>query len=118
MNNKQLLINRTVTSDEMHSRLGESRVNWYTPGKYFRSFKSVVKADYWDMTSSAGDWSGWFVQKIGNKFYLIRFSQEGTVWGSGGYTAYTGNVLAEWDGEMLPDETIWQILKENDEMYQ
>lgn len=48
---------------------------WYEPKKFLKSFKSVVRAEYLETTSSAGDWSGYILQKILGKFYLILFWQ-------------------------------------------
>jgi hypothetical protein len=36
--------------------------NWYAPLKYLQNLKKVVDADLYEMTSSAGDWSGYFVE--------------------------------------------------------
>ena len=63
--------------------------NWYEPAKVLvREYKSIVNAWYYDMTNSAGNWSGWFIQKIGKTFILIPFSQE--LWGHCGYSVSTG----------------------------
>lgn len=43
---------------------------------FLKSYKSVVKAEFIDTTSSGGDWNGFFVQKIYGNYYLIPFSQE------------------------------------------
>jgi hypothetical protein len=101
MNN--LLVNR------QYNVLG----NWYAPQHFLdENFKSVVKSDYWHDSSSSGDWDGYFVQKIGNISYLIRFSQENNYprWG---FTLYTGNVLAFVKGDMT-DEFIYALLEEDD----
>jgi hypothetical protein len=37
---------------------------------------SIVKVDYYDQTSSSGEWSGFFVQKYEDMYYLIDFWQE------------------------------------------
>lgn len=51
--------------------------SWYEPAKVLtREYKSIVDAWYYDTTSSSGDWSGWFIQKIGKTFILVPFSQE------------------------------------------
>lgn len=51
--------------------------NWYAPTKEIEeNYKSVVNAVLMDTTSSAGDWSGFIVQKIGkHKLIAIGFSQ-------------------------------------------
>lgn len=58
--------------------------NWNSPREWLSNHKSVLMADYYDQTSSAGDWSGYFVQKIGGKYGLFLFSQENR-WPLGGY---------------------------------
>lgn len=51
--------------------------NWYTPKNFlYENFKSVTRVELINTMSSAGDWSGIFVQKIGNVYYLIPFTQE------------------------------------------
>lgn len=67
--------------------------NWYTPEKYLQSFKSVKKTELYDTCSSAGDWSGYFIQKIGKVNYVILFSQENN-YPRGGFTITTSNVVA------------------------
>lgn len=51
--------------------------NWYTPKNFlYENFKSVTRVELINTMSSAGDWSGIFVQKINNVYYLIPFTQE------------------------------------------
>ena len=50
--------------------------NWYAPLRYLQNLKKVVDADLHKMTSSAGDWSGYFVVKNKNSFSLFIFCQE------------------------------------------
>lgn len=104
MNKKQLLIDRNIPVTE--SKKG--RVTWYTPLEVLESYPSVIKVDHFDTTSSAGDWQGYFIQKIKeNLFYIIVFSQENT---RAGYTIYTqSKPLIKLDSE--PDtNTINEIL--------
>ena len=56
--------------------------------QFEKRYKSVTKFVYTDTTSSAGDWSGYFVQKIGKNFYMIGFSQSNNFPNSG-FTLYT-----------------------------
>lgn len=49
---------------------------WYAPKEWLSEHSSVVMSGYYDQTSSAGDWSGYFVQKFGNKYGLFLFIQE------------------------------------------
>lgn len=62
---KQLLTNRKWHIDG----------RWYEPQEFLQKFKSVVRAEYLDMSSSAGDWYGYFLQKLFGKYYLIIFWQ-------------------------------------------
>ena len=52
---------------------------WYAPQKWLSEQRDVVRAELWDTTSSAGDWSGYFVQKYNGNYWLIRFWQENLV---------------------------------------
>lgn len=76
--------------------------NWYEPVHYLRNKASVIKAELIDTTSSAGDWSGYFIQKVGNKFYVIPFTQENN-WPSTGFTLYTNDAIASFEAQ--PDNT-------------
>lgn len=60
---------------------------WYATQKYLQeNYPSVKKVEFTDTTSSAGDWSGYFVQKIGLFYYLIPFCQENE---GNGFTIHT-----------------------------
>lgn len=86
---------------------------WYAPVRYLRdNFKSVVKAELYNTTSSCGDWDGWFVQKVGRKYYVITFSQEVVPW-TGYYKLYTGNMA--WEFDFNPDKEVCNELM--DELY-
>ena len=51
--------------------------NWYAPlSEFWEKYKSIYTAKHMDTSSSAGDWSGYLVQRIGNIAYAIAFSQE------------------------------------------
>lgn len=52
--------------------------NWFAPTKELKEkYKSVIDTEIMDMTSSAGDWSGFILQKTGkNTVHAIGFSQE------------------------------------------
>ena len=51
--------------------------NWFAPNCEFQAkYKSILGAELMDMTSSAGDWHGFIIQKTGkDKFVAIGFSQ-------------------------------------------
>ena len=66
--------------------------NWYAPlCEFWGSHKSVHTAEYMDKTSSAGDWSGYILQRVGNNVYAIGFSQEND-YPHDGFTLYTCEV--------------------------
>lgn len=77
------------------------------------SYTSIIRFGWWNQTSSAGDWDGYFVQKIKSEYYLIRFSQTNN-YPHSGFTLNTGGILAQSNYE-LPEEEIFEILKENDQ---
>lgn len=99
MNKRQLLIDREFQVEG----------NWYAPLEKLQSYSSVVWAELLDTCSSAGDWSGAFVQKIGNCFYMIGFSQENN-YPRGGFTLWTGNVVAYWKDDELQSSDDMQAL--------
>jgi hypothetical protein len=85
--------------------------NWYAPKYFLKEFKSVEKVELYDTTSSAGDWWGYFIQKIGSKTYLILFSQENN---HGSFVLSTGNKIASWDSRYQPEkEEIYEIIQEH-----
>jgi len=51
--------------------------NWYAPlSEFWEKHSSIVSAEIVDKTSSAGDWSGYIIQKVGkHKVIAIGFSQ-------------------------------------------
>lgn len=63
---------------------------WHVDGKWFaprefleENFSSVVYCNYIDTSSSAGDWSGLILQRLGRKLYATIFSQENSYPGAG-----------------------------------
>jgi len=50
---------------------------------------NVTHVEYLEQSSSAGDWSGFFIQKYNRRSYVILFSQENN-WPNRGFTLYTG----------------------------
>lgn len=81
-------------------------INWYSALDLLRSKKSVKLCDFYDTTSSAGEWGGYIVQELNGTNYLILFSQTGRgAFSMGGYTIYTDDKpLASWQGEMNRDD--------------
>jgi hypothetical protein len=77
---------------------------WYAPLERLRQFKSVVYATHLNTTSSAGDWDGFFIQRIGRHFHVIPFYQENAC-PLHGFKFYTGEVLfIEKDLELTMEE--------------
>ena len=91
----------------------EYQVNgtWYAPQKKLESFKSVVKVELTDTTSSAGDWDGYFVQKVGRKWYLIFFTQENN-YPNEGFTLRTNDEPFEVFDHCPTPEHLWEIIHE------
>lgn len=65
--------------------------NWYESQKMLESYKSVVEACFLDTISSAGDWSGYILQKLGGWYHVIIFWQVNNDSGDG-FDVYTGQV--------------------------
>lgn len=62
----------TITQNDVAGRL-----TWFSPVEYLkRRYASVVEVGLYECSSSAGDWGGYLIQKIGRRFYLIFFQQE------------------------------------------
>lgn len=79
--------------------------SWYAPVNYLKdNFKSVVKAKLVNTCNSYGNWDGYFVQKIGKKFYLIAFSQENEMVRGGLFTLFTLGMAVKYDHEPTPIE--------------
>lgn len=71
---KQLLLNRKYHVDG----------TWYEPAKFLENkFKSVVRTEYTETSSSAGDWTGYLVQKLHGRWYVILFWQTNSYPASG-----------------------------------
>lgn len=68
--------------------------NWYAPTcEFHEKYKSIERMVLVDTTSSAGDWSGFFVQRTGKKSCVaIPFNQENNYLGIG-FTLYTGTAF-------------------------
>ena len=49
----------------------------YDPAKHLKdNFKSVTKVQYVYTFDSSGHWTGYLIQRIGTRHYLITFSQQ------------------------------------------
>ena len=71
---------------------------WYSPINYLNSLKSVVYTTHLETSSSAGNWSGIFIQKIGTKYKVFNFSQENTK--HHGFLLYVGECIFETKKEL------------------
>ena len=96
--------------------IDDGKVGWFSPREYLRQLPGVVKAEYLDTTSSAGDWNGWYAVEVDDEFALIMFSQENRYPSDVGYTLQTGEApfayVASLDDNVL-DAAISQLY-END----
>lgn len=72
--------------------------DWYHPKAQLLSKSSVVLAEYHETSSSSGDWSGYFLQKIGQAYYLISFTQE-NLYPEDGFELVTGEVIQKFKSE-------------------
>jgi len=106
---KRLLTNREINT----ANFPDLPLSWYAPRQYFSQFKTVRDVNLFDTTSSAGDWTGYIEQKIGKTSHLIIFSQENN-YPHAGFTAWTGEVIASWQGDMTREE-IYQIIEEHNQ---
>lgn len=84
--------------------------NWYAPEEFLQGFSSVVKTELFNTTSSAGDWDGYFIQKILNRYYLIIFSQVNNGFGASGFTLYTDRKPKAVFKDEPSRDTIYDIL--------
>jgi hypothetical protein len=97
---KRILVDREVNTADFP----ELPRSWYAPREYFQRFASVKDVEIFNTTSSAGDWEGYIVQKIGKRSYVIMFSQENN-YPYAGFTARTDDrPLISFEGEMDSDE--------------
>jgi hypothetical protein len=108
-----LLVNREINTADFEN-LPKS---WYAALRYFEGFKSVVSCDFYNTSSSAGDWEGYIQQKINGHYYIILFSQSNNCnWPHGGYTLYTGDISASSESA-FDEDTINQIIADLEELY-
>ena len=76
---------------------------WYDPRRKLLEYKHIVKAEYMNTTSSAGDWSGLAVAEYKGKFYVIPFWQENR-YPYVGYKLSTAKYIARLDTMPSNDE--------------
>lgn len=83
---KSVLCNRSYNTADNDNL----RDSWYACLDLFRLFPSVVDVHLLDTTSSSGDWQGYIMQKIGNRWHIILFEQENN-YPHKGFTVRTDN---------------------------
>jgi hypothetical protein len=83
--------------------------NWYEPLNFLKNLKNTIKAELTDTMSSAGDWSGYFIQKKNKKYYVIGFGQENNFPGQG-FTLQTSGILARFDYKPSEEEVYQDII--------
>jgi hypothetical protein len=76
---------------------------WNEPLKKLKSYPSVIYADHMETSSSAGDWTGLFFQKIGRFTYIIPFEQVNR-YPRSGFTLYTGEVWGQYKGKVTRED--------------
>ncbi|KAA6302801.1 MAG: hypothetical protein EZS26_000971 [Candidatus Ordinivivax streblomastigis] len=87
------------------SRIWHTDGSWYAPKRFIKeTFSSVVYCNYIETSSSAGDWTGVIIQKLGKKLYATIFSQENSFPCCNGFDIYTSkDVIAIYDGTKITD---------------
>lgn len=100
---KNLLINREYQIEG----------SWYEPCRKLEAFKSVINADYVCTSSLTGDWDGLLFQKLNGRIYVIPFNQENNYPRGGGFTLYTGDVIAKITGESCDFKAVTAELMES-----
>ena len=99
--NKALLTGRTYQVDG----------TWYAPEKKLQEFPSVVMTELYNTSSSAGNWDGYFVQKLNNRYYLIIFFQQNNGFRASGFTLWTASVPMAEFSEMPTKDLIYKIIE-------
>jgi len=95
-NNNPLYLGMTVEfgdgSQDYSTTIANGRVGWYTPRTYLRELANVVRADYIETSSSAGDWSGWYAVRVAeDRIEIVSFAQENLFPRATGYVLQTGD---------------------------
>ena len=72
--------------------------DWYHPKQQLLNKPSVILAEYYETSSSSGDWSGYFLQKIGQVYHLILFTQE-NLYPEDSFELVTGEVVHTFKSE-------------------
>lgn len=83
---------------------------WMDAKDKFNKYPSVEMADYFDTSSSAGDWNGYVVQRINRYYYIIPFSQSNN-YPYYGYTIQTAKPIVRLDHKPTA-EMVWEYIEE------
>lgn len=80
--------------------------DWYAPQQFLQQLYGVEKVEILDTTSSAGDWSGYFLvtneDETKPQLSLIPFSQENN-FPKAGYTLHSGEIYDTFSPEQEED---------------
>jgi hypothetical protein len=77
---------------EMENAPDNSGKGWFAPRNFLRALPGVVKCELINMSSSSGDWDGYYaVKDAEGKISIIDFAQENRFPNSG-YTLRTGDM--------------------------
>ena len=106
---KNILTNRKLVAINEIAPTRTSDVKQFLIWNYY----SVINVEFFDTTSSAGDWGGLLVQEIGSKCYAIQFVMENR-YPDVGFEVHTGNDYILIDEKKKFDEeyllSIWEDL--------
>ena len=86
--------------------------NWYGARDYLRGLRNVVAAEITQMSSSAGDWDGYFIVKHGGKYHVFEWSQENN-YPYSGFTLYTSQVRLMSQSKWTEEEVINALLPDS-----
>ena len=103
---------------EMIDAVNNSGTGWFGPRTFLRNLPDVVRADYWQTGSSAGDWNGWYAvrREVENDYALVWFDQENNYPGSEGYTLRTDDRAFAYV-ESNDVDLITEVVQDHLEMY-
>ena len=106
---KNILTNRTLVAINEYAPTRTSDVKQFLIWNY----RSVINVEFFDTTSSAGDWGGLLVQEIGSKCYAIQFTMENR-YPDDGFDVHTGNEYVRIDEKKKFNEdyllSVWEDL--------
>lgn len=105
---KNILTNRNLVAINEYAPTRTSDVKQFLIWNY----RSVRNVEFFDTTSSAGDWGGILVQEIGSKCYAIQFTMENR-YPDDGFDIHTGNEYVRIDEKKKFDVeyllSVWKV---------